>query len=495
MYNILPKRKNVVFIYYILSINLCCQWFCLTCVNTPLNNSHNLGYSVSLPIFLYKKYVMGDNYNFDIESYTEDDLFTLFQIKNGDSVHDIHAKFRKNMLNSIQEQQREEFTTFLQEAQSKIINAIAKYNSDIEYIPLAEPNEVVTNHAVIIPKEINVKNTYDYQFPQGAFNPVERKTIKKIVCIDSLFRNNESSTKSNSFTISLPEEIDKVVSMSLISIDLPNNWYIITDKCDKNKFTINTYDISGVPNAQHTIVVPPGNYMSTSMVSTLNNYFSNIGNGLEYIYVAIDNITGKTVFRAKTSPDPGNPTYPFDATSPFYSPNFRFTLQFSSHIDSNNKCCNVYNSDYDSIGWMLGFRNTMYNVTKNDIYVDNTTFSNMIVTYKCYLESESIYGDSVHDYIFFDVDDYNNNFISNTITSVTANDYIGKNILARIPITTPHYRIENNNAGDNVFKQRDYFGPVKIEKLNVRLLNKFGNLIDLHESNYSFALEFTILYS
>ena len=95
-----------------------------------------MGYSVSLPIFLYKKYVMGDNYNFDIESYTEDDLFTLFKIKKGDSVHDIHAKFRKNMLNSIQEQQREEFTTFLQEAQSKIINAIAKYNSDIEYIPL-----------------------------------------------------------------------------------------------------------------------------------------------------------------------------------------------------------------------------------------------------------------------------------------------------------------------------------------------------------------------
>ena len=102
-------------------------------------NYHKLDNSVSLPIFLYKKYVMGDNYNFDIDSYTEDDLFTLFKIKKDDSVHDIHDKFRKNILNAIQEQQREEFTVFLQEAQTKIINAIAKYNSDIEYIPLAEP--------------------------------------------------------------------------------------------------------------------------------------------------------------------------------------------------------------------------------------------------------------------------------------------------------------------------------------------------------------------
>jgi len=52
-------------------------------------NYHKLDNSVSLPIFLYKKYVMGDNYNFDIDSYTEDDLFTLFKIKKDDSVHEI----------------------------------------------------------------------------------------------------------------------------------------------------------------------------------------------------------------------------------------------------------------------------------------------------------------------------------------------------------------------------------------------------------------------
>jgi hypothetical protein len=75
------------------------------------------------------------------------------------------------------------------------------------------------------------------------------------------------------------------------------------------------------------------------------------------------------------------------------------------------------------------------------------------------------------------------------------NSYIGNNILARISVNNSYYHIINNNAGDNVFKQRDYFGPVNIEKLSFRLLNKFGEVINLLDNNYSFALEFTTLYS
>ena len=51
------------------------------------------------------------------------------------------------------------------------------------------------------------------------------------------------------------------------------------------------------------------------------------------------------------------------------------------------------------------------------------------------------------------------------------------------------------NAGTFLEKTRDYFGPVNIKKLHFKLINKFGGLIDLMNSNFSLTLEFEKLYS
>ena len=48
---------------------------------------------------------------------------------------------------------------------------------------------------------------------------------------------------------------------------------------------------------------------------------------------------------------------------------------------------------------------------------------------------------------------------------------------------------------DNILKKREYYGPVRIKKLQISLLNKYGSPIDLLNNNYSISLEFNILYS
>jgi hypothetical protein len=42
-----------------------------------------------------------------------------------------------------------------------------------------------------------------------------------------------------------------------------------------------------------------------------------------------------------------------------------------------------------------------------------------------------------------------------------------------------------------ILKTRDYFGPVKISRLNIRLLDKFGDILQLNGNDYSFLIEFT----
>ena len=38
-------------------------------------------------------------------------------------------------------------------------------------------------------------------------------------------------------------------------------------------------------------------------------------------------------------------------------------------------------------------------------------------------------------------------------------------------------------------KTREYFGPVKLEKLRIRLLNKFGHVIDMNQNDFSISFE------
>jgi len=63
-----------------------------------------------------------------------------------------------------------------------------------------------------------------------------------------------------------------------------------------------------------------------------------------------------------------------------------------------------------------------------------------------------------------------------------------------MPIVNSHYNIIYNNPSDRIFKQRDYFGPVNIEKLHIRLLDRFGDPIDMVNTDYSLAIELTCLY-
>ena len=47
----------------------------------------------------------------------------------------------------------------------------------------------------------------------------------------------------------------------------------------------------------------------------------------------------------------------------------------------------------------------------------------------------------------------------------------------------------------DIIGKRDYFGPVDIDKLHIRLLTKQGELITFNDTNFSMALEFTMQYS
>jgi hypothetical protein len=436
--------------------------------------------------------MQGQSYDLNIDNYTYDDILLLFKIDKEKNYRLDELTERMDIMIE-KSRKSENLHQFLVTAKNKIINIVEKPLLGIDTFP--------NTHNVQYRPVEPVKNIYNYKFPVGRENPIERRYIKKVVCFDTLFRVNNHSVISTNCTFFLPKPVENVISMKLISIDIPVMWPAFSDSQGNNYFFIKTYNVTGEDDTVYKIIIPSGNYTNDIITQSITNYFSNSGIiALSYFIFSVSNITSKSSIRVANNDDyTGN--NPYDPSGNYYSPDFYYEICFDQDFTSltcnnNYSTANQINKPiYRTAGWMLGFRKRNYLLKKENTIVDSYGNSSSQQTFYGYLESESSFGSSIYDYVFLDVDDFNKNFITDTFTSLVEKSYIGNNILARIPITSSYFNIINDSGSEHIFKQRDYFGPVKLEKIDIRLLNKFGDVIDLLGNNFSFALEFTVLYS
>jgi len=363
-----------------------------------------------------------------------------------------------------------------------------------------------TQHPEIIPTYPSTINTTTTQYPKGVINPIQKKTITKIINIDSIFRSNYDNTISTNFKWNLIQRETNVVSMRVSSVDVPVQWYSITDKMRRNEFQIKLYNMNGLPDIEQTIIVPPGNYMSDTFTNMLNIIFKKQGGGLEYLTVDVDSVTAKTIIRAVDKDDliadlTSLTTHAaFDPDNNFYAPDFWFMIDFfprKNNFNSNSadiKDARFYEFQR-TVGWYMGFRKYTYEIKKSNI-VQQILYDpyHSSFFYDCGIVGESSYSSSRDNYIFLCIDDYNSNCVCQPIVSSTKDSYIGNNILARLTVDTIHNSVLYDSKSDLIFKERVYMGPVTIEKMNISLINRYGETIDLNLNNYSLTLELTKLY-
>lgn len=348
------------------------------------------------------------------------------------------------------------------------------------------------NHGTMdLYKQQKIQSVFHDDAPlTNTINQIERKYITKNICIDSFFRKNGTTSD---FLYMFKTTLANVVSMELKYIEIPNLWYGISNAKSNNVFKITLYNLNslfGNTTQSYTITIPDGNYTSSSFESCINNYFRSLGGGLNFVLFYINALTARCIFRAADADidaDNDYVEYPFDnsTTNQWYSPDFYFTLDFDM--------ADITKPMTRSLGWYLGFRETSYTLTSEEqylTYIDSVS----AVTYKCYLTGESTYGNNVDNYFFVSVEDYNNNFSSNLIISENENSYLGSSILARIPIMVSSTEILTVNFTDNQSNKREYFGPVSIEKIRIKLIDRYGALMECNNTDWSICLIVKQLY-
>ncbi len=291
-------------------------------------------------------------------------------------------------------------------------------------------------------------------------NQLSRSIKNKVAYFNTKFRDNYYKTTSSDFCYNLPMEIRNAISVRLHSIDIPNTIYNISK--NNNIFFIKIHsrpyeDIKNgclKPQQTYNIMIPEGNYSVRELMDYLNQtyfYQKKTPTDLKYIKFNIEENTLKSEFQILEN-------------APKY---YMFDINFLTY--------NV-NSIVYTIGWNLGFRMGQY----------NNIFKNLI--------SEGMFDAGGDRYIYFSLDDFN--VCSNDDNLIALdNNIIDKNILGKIYLKDGIFKaniLDNDTKYD--LKKRCFNGAMNINRIKVKLYDEYGNIINLNNMDFSFALDFELLY-
>jgi len=129
------------------------------------------------------------------------------------------------------------------------------------------------------PQNLQSVHQLDYSPDKLQLNPLLTQTIKRVISIDSQYRNITTDPSTTNFSFDLSEPLRDVVSLKLYSIQIPFSWYTIGKNFGSNFFFIKG-NTTGVSNNSYKIEIPPGNYDQTTLPTTINQAFQDISNSI-----------------------------------------------------------------------------------------------------------------------------------------------------------------------------------------------------------------------
>tara|TARA_B100000902_G_C27313367_1_gene919762 strand:- start:1581 stop:2636 length:1056 start_codon:yes stop_codon:yes gene_type:complete len=326
----------------------------------------------------------------------------------------------------------------------------------------------------------------------GYVNNLGVKTIKRILNINSSFRDNYTTTSATNFTVKLPYPLNKVISMKLYDYHLPQDNYSISNYYNNNNFTIIRNSTS------YLITIQDGMYtlsnisdLETAIKNGINTYITDLSD----IKIDIDELTLKTTIYTDNSLNP-------------------FQLDFTYKTTQNNTDCNsakinnITYKDQLTLGWILGYRGDyivpiksiensvpqypstkmssihskcMSTYTKN---INDISFSYMDISGYNY-KSEGLLNLTGERYMLLSIDDFQHNNNTVFLSPFKDQSQLNTNVLGKLT--------DNKQYSLN-WPSRIYFGPTDIDKLGITIYDPFGRIYNNNYGDYSIELLVECIY-
>lgn len=452
------------------------------------NTTSNSGQDNQNP--LSNQTLVFNNMNTNISDYTVDDILSLLDTKI--SHHDDYESFKTDVNEKI-DNYIEIFKTnlnfklvdFFKEIRESLFGNENSNNNMTEAQKLLE---------IYIERDENIKNSQNMKIIENNINVV-RETVTKLLTVDTRFRSNYSASSSTDFDINLPYTINNVTELRLSDVEFPATFYPFQDEFENNymwlKYTFNySTDATNTSHDKYIyFYVTPGNYYQDTLITNMQTAIDTEGLPLTISHdLDFDNDGGVGDGTGKLTIE-----YTGDTTNSIVITNIELNFRASkilegdynynaSHfIDSDDdKIEKYYNTDtsisrYERMGWMLGFRNS--------IYTGSTSYT-----------SEGQLDVIGPRYVYLIVNDFNTssnvNFFSNSETSL-----LNDNILGRISLKIGAFSVQSQNDFTVYGEARYFFGPVNIDKLHVKVIDEFGRNVNLNGMDFSFTIQMTVKHN
>jgi hypothetical protein len=388
----------------------------------------------------------------NIENYSIEDIFNVLNIdskviQKNDISYDILYnklqikidKLRNIDINEISEvsENKAQLVDFFYQCFIKI-NKLLEVNQQNSVI-------IQDNHNIINHNETKKEEYYSVNYKSGLINPLTIKSYKKVIAIDTRFRDNYEGTTSTNFIVNLPTNLKKVLSMQVVNYQLPYTIYSVSKKAGSNSFYVNN----------NLIEIMDGGYDESFLIQEINSKLP------EDIILSYNPINSKFSFTSESN----------------------FSLNFD-YFENNEMYYNLANNiskNQLTLGWIMGFRNN--NIIKNG--------KNILKKYEGAnsYEAENCFDGGVSNkYYLLSVNDYQNNHNTAFDSAFKYQSLTDNNILCKMTNS------KEDGMKTILYPKRIYFGPTNINKLHIKVYDEFGRILDVNNADLSIELECEILY-
>ena len=150
-----------------------------------------------------------------------------------------------------------------------------------------------------------------------------------------------------------------------------------------------------------------------------------------------------------------------------------------------------------NLGWILGYRQTKYKYPQDyarasflPAAADPCDLRRPLMTQVVGFNPVAVPNLMGTPFYLLEIEDYNNNnpvVVHYNCDSEFSSNI--KNIIAKVPNTASFESVIFEDSSDHIWKTRRYFGPVRIKRLSIRLLDDNGQIVDLNEGAFIVTLE------
>ena len=430
-----------------------------TTKNKNKKKQHKKGYKVNIINALYIVFLMNDEKQYDVSEYTDEELYQVLDLNNPTDreleaqivqhikkyneqdtpetgklaffFEEIYDHFFQN--SEEEEEGQEGFTTANQFEHGDKASGVLKPQIDMDKVEQLDTiNQNVLQTPLTQMDSSNPRTHYTTNITTGPsqINPLLKETMKRLMFVDSQFRNFNLYPNSTDFKFNLSEPLHHVISLKLHSVTIPYTWYNISNMYNANYIVLEVTNDDGDVIKKVVIMIEPGVYdevkllvaLNTAIVTAAATYPAVNFGTTQFIYSSVSNKIQIKLDLTYTDPD---------TTITYHTEDFKLIF-FKPNGESNQKSVEE-NYDYEfitwnvTLGWVLGYRNyPEYDLDptaeNNAKYVKQNQYSYDALTHIVTLTANTCFDINTCKTMYLIINDHTNHHLNDGLVTIEASN-------------------------------------------------------------------------